>query len=75
MTFQWYGRIAKYRVDIPPGSNPASGKSRYWFCNVVRAANYSAEGQAPLRHFWFWAVIWQLALFVDLVIVLAVYIT
>jgi hypothetical protein len=73
MTFRWYGRIAKYRTDIAPGTSPAAGESRYWVLNIIRPSNYSTDGQGPLRHFWFWAALWQVAIIVDVVILGAAY--
>lgn len=73
MTSIWYWRIAKFRIDILPGESPTDGDSVYWLLNVLRARNYSHDGQRPLRWFWFWAVVWQLSLFVDLIILVTAY--
>jgi len=50
-----FGHLSDYRVDIPKGANPFSGRSRIAYRNVLNPSNYRPEG----RRLWRWFVATQ----------------
>lgn len=66
LTVRAYNAVRPFRIDISPGTDASAGRSRLWQLNVLRKANYSAEGQVYVRRLWLWLGISQLTMIVDI---------
>jgi len=72
MALRAYRKVRPFRIETPDRTAKYRGNSWQWIIAILAPSNYSQEGHAELRRFWFWLGLFQLGL-IGILLIMSVY--